>query len=91
MTILKFNATRTRPITVLGESGTAYYIDPEVSREVEVSESDAQVFLRDVPEIWAVADAQPLEAPAEEAAAPAAGSTRANRARHQAAADDGKS
>lgn len=80
MTTLRFNGQRTRPFTVKLASGDLLYIEPEVSREVEVSEADAASLLEVSPELWAKVEAP--DSPAE--------GVRANKTRKQAAADDGK-
>lgn len=87
MTTLRFNGERTRPFTLKFPSGDRRHIEPEVSREVELPDEDATWLLTVTAEAgtWVSADA------VAEPAAPAAGTTRANRVRQQAAAEDGKS
>lgn len=80
MTRLRFNGARTRPFTVKAFE-QSYYIEPEVSREVEVSEADAASLLEVSPDLWSKVEAA-ADSPAE--------GLRANKTRKQAAADDGK-
>lgn len=95
MATLQYNGVRIRPFTLYFPSELSRHIEPEVSREVELSSEDADWLLANTePGVWTKVEDAPVEALAEAEESQAdepAPTTRSIKRTRTTAAEDGKS